>query len=142
MHNKIGNFRSFFAFNPLKKTPKSKFLKMKKFDGDIILHMCTKNHNHMILGSGKTKWHKQNFLSFWAIFYPFTPAPSPSPLLYIHVYQKIKKNQDFKIEKNIWRYYHFTHVHYKWHHMMYDPWDMEHNRQNLSFWTIFALSDC
>ena len=30
------------------KNLKIKVLKNEKFAGDIILHMCTKNHNHMI----------------------------------------------------------------------------------------------
>ena len=53
-----------------------------------------------------SKWHshawflrygcdRQNFLSFWAIFYPFTPLKPP------------------KNEKYTWRYYHFTQVHQK-----------------------------
>ena len=46
---------------------------MKKFAGDIIiLHMCTKNHNHMMYGSWDTEWDRQKFLSFWAIFCSFT----------------------------------------------------------------------
>ena len=51
------------------------FEKMKKLAGDIIiLHMCTKSHfNHMIYGSWDTEWDKQNFLSFWTAFCPFTP---------------------------------------------------------------------
>ena len=35
--------------------PKNKkiqnFEKMKKIAGDVILHMCIKNHNHMMYGS-------------------------------------------------------------------------------------------
>ena len=45
-HTEIGNIRSFFALLPPLKPQKSKFLKMKKTAGDIIiLHMCIKNHN-------------------------------------------------------------------------------------------------
>ena len=41
---------------------------MKKFVGDInILHMCTKNHNHMRYEV------RQNLLSFWAMFCLFNP---------------------------------------------------------------------
>ena len=35
----------FCPFTPLKNPPKSKFWKMRKFARDIILDMCTKNHN-------------------------------------------------------------------------------------------------
>ena len=52
------------------------FEKMKKIAGDIIiLHICTKNHNHnhMKYNSWDREWDRQNYLSFWAIFWPFTP---------------------------------------------------------------------
>ena len=42
--------------------------------------MCTKNQNHMMFGSWDAEWDRQNFLSFWAIFCPFTtPAPLYPP---------------------------------------------------------------
>ena len=115
-----------FLFCP-NKTPKLKFWKMKKIAGDIIiLHMCTKNHNHMMYGSWDTEWDRQNFLSFWAIFCPFSPLTTwkikilklkktPGDIIILHI---------CTINDN---------------HMMYGSWDMEHNRQNfLSFWTIFC----
>ena len=42
------------------KNPKNQtFEKMKKIAGDIIiLHMCTKNHNHMRYSSWDTKWDR------------------------------------------------------------------------------------
>ena len=44
---------------------------MIKFAGDIIvLHMCSKDHNHMMYISWDTEWDRQNFLSFWVIFFP------------------------------------------------------------------------
>ena len=47
---------------------------MKKMPGDIILlHMCTRNEGHMINGSWNIRYNRQNVLSFWAIFWPFTP---------------------------------------------------------------------
>ena len=54
---------------------------MKKFAGVIIiLQMCTKNHNHMMYISWDKKWDRQDFLSFWAIFYHFTPhLPTTTP---------------------------------------------------------------
>ena len=56
-------------------TQKIKILKKwKKAPGDIIiLHKCTINDNHMIYGPWDMKCTRQNFLSFWAIFWPFTP---------------------------------------------------------------------
>ena len=53
---------------------------MKQFAGEIIiLHMCSKNHNHMVHGSWDTEWDRQNFLTFWAIFCPFTTPPASPP---------------------------------------------------------------
>ena len=45
--------------------------------------------------------NRQNFLSFWTIFCPFTPLTT----------QKLKF---LKKWKRPWRYYHFIHVHNKW----------------------------
>ena len=68
---------------------------------------------------------RHNFLSFWTIFALLSP--------------KNPKNQNVeKMEKNTWRYYHFTTCTVNDNHMMYGSWDMECDRQNfLSFWTIF-----
>ena len=71
---------------------------MKKFAGDIIiLHMCNKNHNHMMYGSLDTEWDRQNFLSFWAIFCSFSPLTtwkikivklkkSPGNIIIFHIF--------------------------------------------------------
>ena len=67
------HFRSFFAFLPHQQHEKSKF--WKKAPGDIIiLHKCTKNHDHMLY----CPWDKAHdtcncCYSFWEIFSPFTP---------------------------------------------------------------------
>ena len=96
----------FLPFHPLK-TPKIKILKMKKFAGDIIiLHVYQKSQSY---GSWDTEWHRHNFLSFWAIFCPFTitpptlndpknqnfekkwkKTPGDTILLYIQLYHKWK----------------------------------------------------
>ena len=93
---------------------------MKKFAGDIIiLHMCTKNHNHMMYGSSDTEWNILGHLL------PFNPPMDP-------------ENQNFqKNRKKTWRYYYFTNINDS--HMMYGSLDIESNRQNfLSFGTIFC----
>ena len=73
-------------------------------------------------GSWDTEWDRQNYLSFWAIFCPFTP-------------------------QTIWRYYHSGDIITLYlctindNHMMYASRDMECDRQNvifLSFWTVFC----
>ena len=46
----------FCCFIPLK-TKKIEILKKwKKITRDIILHVCTKNHNHMMYDSWDTEW--------------------------------------------------------------------------------------
>ena len=99
---------------------------MKKFAGDIIiLHMCTKNHNHMMYGSWDTEWDRQNFLSFWAIFCPFSPLTTRKIKIL-----KLKKTPGDIIILHICTI--------NDNHMLYSSWDMEHDRHNfLSFWTIF-----
>ena len=47
--------------------------------------------------------------------------------------QQCEKSKFWKIEKNSWRYYHFTNVYHKW-----KSYDIKCDRQNLSFWTIFC----
>ena len=53
-------------------TWKIKILKLKKTPGDIILHICTVNDNHMMYGSWDMEHKGQNFFSFWNAFCPFT----------------------------------------------------------------------
>ena len=49
--------------------------KIKKMPGDIIiLHKCTKNHDHMLYCSWDMACDGCNcYFSLWAIFWPFTP---------------------------------------------------------------------
>ena len=96
----IGNHGSFFALLPsLPKNSKyQNFEKMKKITGDIIiLHECTKNHNHMKYSFWDMEWDRQNVLSFWAIFFSLTT----------------RKIKIFKKWKSIWRCHHFTNAYQK-----------------------------
>ena len=54
-------------------TWKIKILKLKKTPGDIILHICTVNDNHMMYGSWDMESNRQSFLSFWTVFGRFSP---------------------------------------------------------------------
>ena len=55
---------------------------MKNIAGHkIILQMSTINDNHMMYGSRDMERERQNFLSFWTIFYLLTPPPPPAPHL-------------------------------------------------------------
>ena len=74
------------------------FEKMRKNPRDIIiLHLCNVNENHMMYGCQYIECNRQNSLSFWTIFCPFTPLTT----------QKIRI---LKNEKIAWRYHHFTQV--------------------------------
>ena len=69
------HFRLFFDLLP-PSSPKNKNFKiMKKIIRDIIiLHKCTKNHNHMLYCSWYMVCDRSNwYSSFWTIFCPFTP---------------------------------------------------------------------
>ena len=99
------HFRQFFY--PPNNQENQNFKKMKKASRDvIILHMCTKNHNHMMFAS----WDRNttdNFLSFWAIFCPFTPLLTSQKKFGVNV-------------KKTWIYYPITNVYHKW--WSYDVW--------------------
>ena len=55
------------------------FENLKKSTGDIIiLHKCTKNHDHMLYCSWDTVHDRCScYFSFWAIFSPFTSLTCP-----------------------------------------------------------------
>ena len=72
------NFLSFSTivchFNPTNNQENQNFEKMKKTPGDIItLQMRTINDNYMMYGSWYKEYKGQKFLSFWIIFWSFTP---------------------------------------------------------------------
>ena len=92
---------------------------MKNIAGDIIiLHMHTKNHNHVMYGFWDMECDRQNFLSLWTIFWSFTPLWT----------QKIKILQKWKKHLNILSFLQmFTISHC---HMIFGFSDRECNRQN------------
>ena len=64
----------FFAFYPPKEPENQNFEKMKKtLDDIIILQMFTLNDSLMIYGFSDKECNRQNCLSFWMVFCPFTP---------------------------------------------------------------------
>ena len=72
--NILSFWTRFLPFYPLNNPKNQNFEKMKKITGDIIiLHMCNINDNRMMYGSWDMEPDGQNVLSFWTIFYPFTP---------------------------------------------------------------------
>ena len=71
--------------------------KIKKTTGDIILHKCTKNHDHRLYCSWDMARDRCNcYFSFWASFCPLTPLTA----------QKIKSFKEKRPGEN-----HFTHRH-------------------------------
>ena len=72
---------------------------MKKIAEDIIiLHMRTKNHNHVMYGSWDMEWDTEFFLIL-GHFLHFYHLPLTDPKNH-----NLKKN-----EKNAWRYYPLIH---------------------------------
>ena len=89
-------FGPFFAFYSPNNPENQNFVKMNKNPGDlIILHKCTKNHDHIV----PETWHMTDviFIFHFELSLPFYPLTA----------QKIKIK---KKSKNAWRYHHFTRV--------------------------------
>ena len=64
-------------FTP-KKPQKSKFWKIKKFAGDIIiLHICTKNPNHMMYGFSETEWDTSRIFCHFGPFFTLSASWQP-----------------------------------------------------------------
>ena len=115
----------FCPYPPPPNDPENKNLenKWKKFLEilSFYTYMCTINEDHIIYGSWNIRCDRQKFLSFWAIFCPFSPLTTwkikiltlkktPGDIIILHI---------CTINDN---------------HMMYGSWDMERNRHNfLSF---------
>ena len=79
----------FLPSYPPNKQENQNFKTMKKASWDvIILHMCTKNHNHMMYASWDMEYDRYTFLSFWAISCPFTPLFPPK----VKIWKKHKKH--------------------------------------------------
>ena len=98
-------FGPFSPFYPPKKTKNQNFEKLKqKNPGDIIiLHKCSKNHDHMLYCSLDMVCDGCNcYFSFWAIFCPFPSLTTWK----VKIFKKVKKKTTF-------RYYHFTQVQQK-----------------------------
>ena len=129
----ISHFGLLFPLLYSPKSPKNQnFEKMKKNPGNIIiLHKCTINENHMMYVSWDIMHDRQNFLSFWTVFCPFTPLTT----------QKIKI---FKEWKCTWRYHHFTQVQQKsWSYailfLRYGVWWMQLLFFILGYFLPFSL---
>ena len=70
------HYELFFALFPILDPEKKNFekiIKKRKPGGIIILQMLTINGSHMIHGFSEMECNRQNVLSFWTVFCPFTP---------------------------------------------------------------------
>ena len=122
--------RFFLSFWTIFCTKNQNFEKMNTTAGNIIiLHKCTKNHNHMVYCSWDITCDRCNcYFSFWAIFCPLTPITCRK----IENFKKMKKTPGDII---------ILHNRNKNHdHMLYCSWDMGRDGCNFcfSFWAIFC----
>ena len=93
----LSHFWPFFALLPLPpNNPENQnFENRKRTSGDIIiLQKCTINSND-VYGSWDIMWDRQNFLSFWAIFFHFIPL----------TVQKMKNSNKWKEHLEIFSFY-------------------------------------
>ena len=68
------NFLSFWViFSPFTPLTTWKIIILKNCGYIIVLHLWTENDNHTMPDSWDMQRGRQNFLSFWTIFCPFTP---------------------------------------------------------------------
>ena len=117
-------FDRFLPFQHSDDLKNHNFEKLKKPPGYMfILHICTVNNNHIMHDSWDTKCDRQNFLSIWTIFCPFSTQSTWKNTI-------LKKSQFWKIEKTARINYHFTHLHHKWQSycvwfLRYSMWQTE-----------------
>ena len=98
--------------------------------------MCTtKNHNHMTYNSWDMEGDRQNFLSFWAIFCPFTTTPPPHDLENQNSGKKKKKKK--KSWEILFFYTYMCNINED--HLIHGSWNIRCDRWKfLSFWAIFC----
>ena len=121
----IGHFTSFFPYYPTK-NPKSKFWKTKKSAGDIIILQCVPKITITWWEFLRYGVRQTEIFVILDHFLPFQPPQN-------------SENKNFNTDKNIWSYYHFTHLHQKWLSYDYVSWDMECDSHNfLSFWRVLC----
>ena len=80
-------------------------------------HVCQKSRSYEIGFLRYGVRQAEFFVILWH-FLPFQPPNNP-------------KNQNFKSEKKIWRYFNFTHLHHIW--QSYDVWFLRDGAQQTKF---------
>ena len=125
------NFCFFWAifcpFTPLT-TQKIRILKKWKKGLEILSFYTSVPQMTILWFMAPEIWNVTDIIfCHFVIFCTFTPLTT----------HKIKNFENMKI--NAQRYYHFTQGTINENHMIYDSWDMEHDRQYfLSFWVSFC----
>ena len=128
---------------------------MKQFAGDIIvLHMCSKDQNHMMYGSWDTEWDRQKILMFWAHFLPFYHPPNKSKkskfwtkmkkmsgdiiLLHIHVCHKWTLYDIWFLRCKVWLTESFVIL---YHFLPFQPTDNSENwKKHLDIWPFYTFA--
>ena len=119
----------FLPFYPTNNPKNQHFQRMEKSPEDIILHMCTKNDNHMMYGSWDIECDWWNFFVTLDHFLPFYPL------------NKLKNQSFEKRKKPPGDIIILNNCTINDNHMVYGSWHMKHDGQNfLWFWTITPLT--
>ena len=121
-HRLRQNFLSYSAiFCPSNNPENQNFEEMEKVFGDFfILHLCTKNHDHMMYASWDMECDRISchLGSFFATLHHSQP----------------EKPKFWKNEKNTRRYHHFTLVYHKW--QSYDVCFQRYGARQTEFFVI------
>ena len=121
----LGNLCPFTP--PPKNLQKSKFWKMKKFPGDIIILHCVPKITIIWCMVPEIWSEADRIFCHSGLLFAFYLPPPMDP-----------ENQNFeKNEKNIWRYYHLTNMYHKW--QSYDVWFMRYRVQQTECFAILDL---
>ena len=122
------SFLSFWAiFLPFDPPNNPKNTNFEKMPEDIIFYTCVPQMTIMMHSLWYFKHDRLVFLSFWAIFCPFTPLT-------------IQKIKILKKWKKLLEILSFTQVYHKW--QPYDIWFLRYQLQQKCFshlWPCFAL---
>ena len=120
-------FLSFWAmllpFDPPNNPKNQNLEKIKKFLKILSFYTCVPQMTTVMHGFWCIKHDRQDFLSFWAIFCPFTPLT-------------IQKIKILKKWKKLLEILSFTQVHHKW--QSYDIWFLRYQLQQTDFFVIFG----
>ena len=131
------HFGGFFALLLPNKPKNQNFKQMKKSSGDvIILHMCSKNHDHMMYASWDMECDSHNFLP-GDIIILHSCTINEDHMMHCSWDIKARRTESifWKNEEYAWRYYYFTLVYYKWR--LYDVWFLRYGAWWIYYFVIF-----